>query len=161
MALEQAAESTDQELTFLEDVAPLLDGAMHGEEAVDEVGIEKYVPREVRYLFDTKPVGHLIERRLREVERPITPTLAPAHPTGVRLGRVEREQRRRMRLLDLTAALDHRTALLGDGHNQPFLRVRGIFMGREVGAQQAGAGQMPVPPDMRPRSWREARPRPH
>src|SRR5260370_25728967 len=113
MALEQAAESTDQELTFLEDVAPLLDGAMHGEEAVDEVGIEKYVPREVRYLFDTKPVGHLIERRLGEVERPITPTLAAAHPTGVRLGGGEREQRPRLRPPHLTPALAHRTALTG------------------------------------------------
>src|SRR5260370_851302 len=62
MALEQAAESSDQELTFLEDVAPLLDGAMHGEEAVDEVGIEKYVPREVRYLFDQVAHGLGIEQ---------------------------------------------------------------------------------------------------
>src|SRR5260370_12670931 len=122
MALEQAAESTDQELTFLEDVAPLLDGAMHGEEAVDEVGIEKYVPREVRYLFDTKPVGHLIERRLGEVERPITPTLAPAHPTGVRLGGGEREQRRPMRLLDLTPGPDRRTPPPADRAKQPIMR---------------------------------------
>jgi hypothetical protein len=54
-----------------------------------------------------------------------------------------------MRLLDLPPALDHRAALLGDGDDQRFMRVRGIFMGREVGAQQAEAGQMPVPPVLR------------
>ena len=54
-----------------------------------------------------------------------------------------------MRLLDLAAALHHRAALLSDGDDQRFVRVRRIFVGREVGAQQAEAGEMPVPPILR------------
>ena len=149
MAPEQPAEGADQKLALLEDIAALLDGAMHGEEAVDEVGIEEHVPREIGHLLDAEAVRHLIERRLGEVERPIPPALAPAHPAGVGLGRIEDEQRRGMRLLDLAAALDHRAALLGDGDDQRFVRVRRVFVGREVGTQQAEAGQMPVPPVLR------------
>src|SRR6266851_862692 len=99
MAPEQSTEGADQKLAFLEDIAALFDGAMHGEEAVDEIGIEEYVPREVGYLLDAKAVRHLIERRLGEVERAIPPALAPAHPAGVGLCRIEDKQRGGMRLL--------------------------------------------------------------
>src|SRR5882757_10482375 len=88
MAPEQPAEGADQELALLEDIAALLDGTMHDKEAVDEVGIEEHVPREVGHLLDAEAVRHLIERRLGEVERPIAPALAPAHPAGVGLSRI-------------------------------------------------------------------------
>ena len=149
MAPKQAAEGADQQLALAEDVASLLDGAMHGEEAVDQVAIDEHVAREIGHLLDAETVRQLIERRLRQVHRAILPALAPAHPAGVWLGRIEDEERRGVRLLDLAAAPDHRAALLGHGDDQRIVRVRRIFVGREVGVQQAEAGEMPVPPVLR------------
>src|SRR5260370_17644045 len=83
MALEQAAEGADQQFALVEDIASLLDGAVHGQEAVDQVAIAEHVAGEVRHLLDAEPFSHLIERGLCEVERAIAPTLAPAHPPGL------------------------------------------------------------------------------
>ena len=61
-------------------------------------------------------------------------------------GRIEDEQGRGVRFLDLASALDDRTTLLGNGDDQGVVGMRRIFVRREVGAQQAEPGEMPVPP---------------
>ncbi len=106
---------------------------MHRQEGFDQVTVTEGVAREVGHLFDAETFGHPIERAARQVHRAVLPALAPTHPAGVRFGRIEDEESCRRRLLDLAAALDHRAALLGDGDDQGFVRVRRIFVGREVG----------------------------
>src|SRR5689334_22355941 len=113
--LEELAERPDQKFAFEENVAPFLDGVMHRQEARDQIRIAEHVAREIGHRFDPEARSDLIERGLGKVHRAILPALAPAHPSCVRLGRIEDEQRRRMRLLDLAAAADHRSALLRYG----------------------------------------------
>ena len=95
MALEQPAEGADQQLALAEDVAPLLDGAVHRQES-RRSGRDRANMLRVKYGTRSmpRPARHLIERRLRQVDRAVLPALAPAHPAGVRLGRIEDEQGR-------------------------------------------------------------------
>ena len=52
-------------------------------------------------------------------------------------------------LTDFIAAAHDRAALLRHRDDQGVVRVQRIFVRREVGIQQAEAGEMPVPPVLR------------
>ena len=146
MALKQPAERTDQKLAFVEDIPPLLDRPMHGEEAVDQVGVAEQVTREVRHGLDARLSRYLIECSLRGVERSILPAFAPPHPAGVWLGRIEDEQGRGLCLRHFTTALDDRTASLGHHDDQSIMCVRRIFVRGEVRAKQGEIAEVAVPP---------------
>ncbi len=107
MTLEQPAKRGDQQLALAKDVLPLFDGAVQGEESLDQVAIAENVASEVRHVLDAEAFGHPAKRLAREIHRAVLPALTAAHPPGMGLGRIEHEQRRRRRLLDLATALDH------------------------------------------------------
>ncbi len=82
VALEQAAEAADQKLALAEHITPLLDGAVHRHEGLDQVAVGEDVVREVRHALDAESGRELVQGGLREIHRPVLPALAPAHPSA-------------------------------------------------------------------------------
>ena len=150
MALEQAAEGADQQFALAEDIPPLFDRQMHCQEGSDQVAIAEGVAREVGHRLDAEAARppRSSAARVRYIERYCQRSLQPIQPACGSAG-IEDEQGRGRRLLDLATALDHRAALLRHGDDQGVVGVRRIFVGREIGAQQAEAGEVPVPPILR------------
>src|SRR5476649_2770578 len=149
MALEQTAETRDQQLAFAEHVAPLFDRDMHREESIDQVAVGEDVAREIRDFLDAEILRELLQRETREVHRAIFPALAPAHATAMGLFGIEDEERRGSGFLDPAATAHDRAALLRHRDDQRVMRMQRVFVGREVGVQQAEPGEMPVPPVLR------------
>lgn len=146
MPLEQPAEGGDQQLALAEDVPPLLDRQMHRQERIDQVAVGEDIAGEVRHVLQAEAARDLRQRRAREIHRAIAPALAPAHAAGVRLARIEHEQRRWRGLFDQPATAHDRAALLRHRDDQRLVGMQRIFVRREIGVQQAEAGEMPVPP---------------
>ena len=122
---------------------------MHGEEALDQVAIVEQVAGEIRHRLDaeasaTRSSAVCVRYSERYCQRSLQPIQPACGSAGLNTNRVEGVASSTWPRL-----LHHRAALLGDGDDQRIVGVRRIFVGGEIGAQQAEAGKMPVPPVLR------------
>jgi hypothetical protein len=149
VAAEQGAEGRHQQLALQQRVPPGLQGAVQRKEAGDQVAVGIGVAGEIGQVLDAERPRHLLQRRLLQIQRAVQPAPALAHPAGMRLDRVEHEQRLVLaRRLGHAAGLDDRAAALGDGDDQRLMPVRRVFLGAEIRLHQAEAGDAAILPVM-------------
>src|SRR5579862_1495173 len=102
----------------------------------DETIVTQLVPREVTRKFRAKPVGNVVDRGRRDVERTIAPLGAAPHPTGMWLARIERQELGSLNTADHVAAFDLGAAGFRCNDDKTVMNVWRELLRFEVGAHQ-------------------------
>lgn len=142
MALEQRAEALHEQLLPAQRItgqAVAVEGMVQREEAVGELRIIERVRCEVASLVQPQRVHQMPDARIGQIEGAIAPALAARHAPRVRLGRIEDQQRARLRDAGAAPARELRTAGLGDRDHEGIVHMRRVLVGPEVRVQQVHA----------------------
>ena len=120
---------------------------MQLQKTIDQVAVREQVAGQARKLWKAEVARKDLHGRLCQIESPVFPVGASAHPACMRLTGVKDEQCLVVRLLDVAAALDDRPAGLGDGNHKRLMHMQWEFVRREQRMHQAQAGIGRIDPE--------------
>src|SRR5580693_1692659 len=101
----------------------------------NQVGIGKDISRKIGNAVDPQSARHFVQSGYGQVKTAVLPVLASRHPSGMRLDRVEYQERGRSGLMDLASAAELRSTGFRHRDDERLMAVRRIIMVGKIGAK--------------------------